>query len=140
MKVVIKEIFKGTYDPSTNQVYNYTIIAQVESEKEIKIFDLYGYDLQNYIGKEINCLLYPWIGKKLPGFVIEGEFIGRINLNQNWMKNNKDLDLDAYFGIKTIDGTFLVNTQDVKEFNLKKGEAVKFYADRVDLLSWHPID
>ena len=34
MKLVIEEIFKGAYNPTTTQVYNFTIIAQVESGKE----------------------------------------------------------------------------------------------------------
>lgn len=44
--VIIKEIFKRSYDSFTEAVYNYTILAKVESGKQIEIFDYQGYNLR----------------------------------------------------------------------------------------------
>ncbi|MEJ2250813.1 MAG: hypothetical protein P8Y97_14320 [Candidatus Lokiarchaeota archaeon] len=140
MIVTIKQIFEGSSDSFANVVYDYYIKAILESGKEIEIFDLNCFNLQDYIGKKVDCLLYPWLGKKISNFIIKGKFIGKVSLSSDWLEyNNKYLDLNGYYGIKTLDGIYVIDEIYTKKFELVSGIEVKFFTNRIDLLAWKPL-
>ncbi|KKM90541.1 hypothetical protein LCGC14_1237540 [marine sediment metagenome] len=139
MNIIIKEIFKRSYDPVTEAVYNYTILAQVECGKQIEIFDYQGYNLRRYIGKKIKCLLFTWIKEDPPGFLLKGVYIGKYEKNEDWTQPEGESNLSNYYAIQTSDGIFLINKRSVEKYNLKNGKKVIFYTDRIDLFSWLPI-
>lgn len=138
MIVKLIEFKPGSDDGLISNKQSYSV--ELKSGVKIDLFDFQKYDLRDYLNKEIECLIQPWITLEPPGFEINGKFIGKIKITSDWLKFDKNLDLDVYFGIKTLDGLYLIDIRDIEEFNLKVGSNVKFYADRIDLLSWRPIE
>ncbi|MBY9005998.1 MAG: hypothetical protein KGD63_04500 [Candidatus Lokiarchaeota archaeon] len=120
--------------------YEQSYIVQLKSGIQISILDFDKNDLRNYIKKDVECLLELWINSDPPGFLVEGEYIGNLCFKPNWLKSNRYLSLNAYFGIKTIEGVFIIEEEEVKNFNLNKGDNVKFYADRINLVAWYSIN
>ncbi|MFW9970955.1 MAG: hypothetical protein ACFFDF_12225 [Candidatus Odinarchaeota archaeon] len=135
MKILIKEIIGGSTNGKPGAFYDYTIKGLTENSLEIKIFDHEFKDFHKYVNKKIDLLLTPFIDKDPPGFLIEGDFIGGYIVPEEWSDSNKNQELEGLYCILTNYGEFILVEDDVNDFNLKKGEQVKFYADRIDILA-----
>jgi len=144
IEIKVKSIRIGAmYNEKT---YNYWIIGQLNSKKQIKIFDLFGYDLKNYINHKVNCSIQATmldnINKKINinDPFVKGDFLQKISIPSNWIKLDKAIRDSNWYGVQNNDGIFYINTSELQDLNLKKGDTIEFNVGRFDLLAWNPIE
>jgi hypothetical protein len=108
MKVLIKKVGKGPAD----MPYDYWILGQLESGKEIEIRDYDDFNLRDNTNQWIDCLL---IANNLvilnsftsSPFIFEGKFLGRYPLPPKWENHRKNLINEDFYAIKIPDGIFI---------------------------------
>ncbi|MFX1340713.1 MAG: hypothetical protein ACFFDK_19035 [Promethearchaeota archaeon] len=149
MKVLLKNVDIGSeYD---DKVYDYWIVGQLNSGKQIEIFDAAPFDLRKYESKTIECLIVAtfvevvYNSDNVDEIIINGTFLGKYSLDDKWENisegGNKIYELvSEWYAIKTDDGIFLL-TLSKKELNsMKEGDIIFLKVGRYDLLAWYPID
>ena len=72
--------------------------------------------------------------------VVSGSFVKNYMIPLEWSKYDNSLILCGWMGVKTKDGIFFVEPEEIKEVTLNDGDYIIFNATRFDLLAWHPIE
>jgi len=144
MKVLIKDVKIGAkYE---GKIYDFFILGQLKSGLQIRIFDLFGYDLRQYINLKVNCSIQAIIIENINNNIninnpfVKGIFVQQISIPLSWIKINSEIRDSNWYGVQNNDGIYFINPSDLQNLNLKKGDIVEFNVGRFDLLAWHPIN
>ncbi|MFW9970369.1 MAG: hypothetical protein ACFFDF_09230 [Candidatus Odinarchaeota archaeon] len=150
MKIYIDKVNPGSTYMET--IYDYRIYGKTESGFEIIIFDD-KYDLRNYQGKTIECLINAILPQEIDKKYesketdprhpqIEGSFIGKYAIPKKWKPCEKQNDLlyavDRH-AVETKDGIIIIDTDEYVN-SLNKGDHITFTVGRLDLMAWLPLE
>jgi len=125
------------------KIYDYWILGKLNSKKQIKIFDLFGYDLRNQINRKVECAIQPCIlynettKINLNKPYIKGIFVHKVFIPSNWIRCEKTVGESNWYGVQNEDGIFFIHVNDLQVLNLKKGDFIEFNVGRFDLLAWY---
>ncbi|MHA2009672.1 MAG: hypothetical protein ACXABO_14415 [Promethearchaeota archaeon] len=128
------------------KIYTLWIIGQLKGRKKIKIFDLFGYDLRDYINHKVKCAiqaaLIQNINKNLDTkkTILKGTVVQNLSIPPNWIKEDNAVRIKNWIGVQNDDGIFFINNDDLLNHKLKKGDHIEFNVNRFDLLAWNPIE
>ena len=149
MKILVKKVYPGTtYE---EKIYDYSILAGTETGLEIVLFDRERFDLRQYEGKIVNCLINAFYPKIVSGNelnrkykpehpIIRGIFIGDYNIPDFWLEYEDSLILEGWYAVKNADGVFIIDPNDFQYPSINVDDEIIFTVGRLDLLAWHPLD
>jgi len=147
MEVLLKDVGIEGMDPYSEDVYEYSVVLQLESGKKITIGEYSGEDLNPYIGKKIKCLiglggvevidisLNPNVNL-LYWSIIKGKYIKQYKIPLEW----KDYSNEIRSVIQTPDGVFILGFLNLEKFKIKDGDEIIVDIKRYDLLEWYIIN
>lgn len=148
MKIKFEKVDCGaTYQGKT---YDFWINGKTESGLKVVLY-VDGFDLREYEGKVVDCLILAFMAQDINSIdenethdlhhpIIKGKYLGSYKIPDEWLKCEKDLLLEAYYGIQTQEGIYLIELIDIEGLSIKKGEDIIFTVGRLDLLAWLPIE
>lgn len=148
MRILFEKVNIGaTYQ---EKVYDFWIHGKSKSGEKIVIYDD-GFNLQEYKGKIINCLVLAFMAqiinpkeesKKYDPYhpIIKGQYLGEYSISEEWLQCDEDLSLEGYHGIQSVDGIFLLEPTELQDASIKKGDEIIITVGRLDLLAWLPIE
>ena len=153
MKVYIKDIETRTYDPYEDKIHSFKILGQLENSRMVKIRDLRPFDLRNFIGKVVDCLISVSVmgyinaiqesdEKNISSPVIRGKYLGEYTIPEKWkqckgFKNIQGKHAIDYYGV-----VFLITQRDFQRQNIevKIGDEIIFQAGGLELKAWLPLE
>ena len=149
MKVLINEVNPGTV--YKGKISDYWISGILENGKEIEIFDFIPYDLRKYVNMKVECLIIPLIAdintsiKDIKDTNLIGTYLGKYTIPSKWKKKRRSWYFKLILkkelvAIKTYDGVFIISSDYIKNFNIKKGDELYLKVGRYDLVAWHQIE
>jgi hypothetical protein len=93
MKVLIKKVGISTFNPDTDDIFDFWILGQLQNRREIKIFDNLPFDLRDKEEQEIECLLFMTLSgipvdsiteDKLETPILKGSYLGKYKISDKW--------------------------------------------------------
>jgi len=152
MRLFIKKVRMNTYNPDTNESFDFWINGVLQSKKEIEILDNLPYDLRNKENKEIECLLFMVINplpiedtaeEELTTLIFDGLYLGEYNLPEKWVIPNlfkiKYDDTDIFHAVQVDNDIFIIAPRNLEYYSVKKGEKFTFEAILFELWAWEQI-
>jgi hypothetical protein len=149
MKIFIEKVeIRNEYSDGT--IVELGIIGKTESGKEIEIFDDELFDLREYEGQWIECLIYGARGSEEEKYAVKGVFLRHYQIPQKMIEetrlppNYKRLGFprDKFLSprerpaIKTEDGVILI----YPERKLRDHTNTTYYISIYKLKAWYPVD
>lgn len=115
--------------------------------------ETYDFDLREYQGKVVDCLIEAFMPQDINSIdeneeydprhpIIEGKYIGKYELPKKWepCKDKNEflykINLEA---VETKDGIMIIDSNDFK-IPVNKGDIIIFTVGRLDLNAWLPIE
>lgn len=155
MRVLIKKV---EYDEVSREgptiIHSFWIYGLLKNGREIKIFDSVTFDLRKYENQELDLLIFCKLsnipndainGDELYYPVLEGEYLGEINIPDNWKigwrfkPKNKENPI-IFHAIRTENVILIIKPNNIKNYSVKYGDKFKFKVIRFDLMAWEPIE
>lgn len=153
MKVIIKEIKKSGYDPQEDKIYSFLILGELENGRVVSIRDERPYDLRNYLGKTLDCLIWISFMSKINSIkenddinikspIMRGKYLGEYNISNKWEKCEDFNRFSGYHAIDYEGMIFLISPRDFERqsVQIKHGEEIIFQAAGLELVAWLPIE
>ena len=122
------------------------IIVKLENGQEIELYHQGHHDFRKYIGKTLDCLIYPSsiknINKPLDPrrLSLEGIYIGKYDIPSKFKRGNIESFSGRTDAVKTDIDIFIIGYKIAEDLGLKKGDKIKFNFTRYYLLDWVPIE
>ncbi|MFX1553853.1 MAG: hypothetical protein ACFFBV_07990 [Promethearchaeota archaeon] len=152
MKVMIKKVGISTFNPDTDEIFDFWILGRLQTMREIRIFDNLPYDLRDMENQEIDCLLFMTLSgipvdhkteDQLKTPILKGYYLGKYKLSDKWripkyIKLKYD-HIKEFHAIQVENDIFLISPSDIEYYSVKKGEEFTFQAIEFELLTWNPI-
>ncbi|MHA1986969.1 MAG: hypothetical protein ACW98D_10050 [Promethearchaeota archaeon] len=142
----------STFNPDTDEIFDFWILGQLHNRREIRIFDNLPYDLRDMENQEIDCLLFMTLSgilvdhtteDQLKTPILKGYYLGKYKISDKWRIpeyiNLKYDRIKEFHAIKVENDIFLISPSDIEYYSVKKGEEFTFQAIEFELLAWNPI-
>lgn len=153
MKVTIKDVKVSGYDPYEDEVFRFTILGQLENSRMVKIRDIKPFDLRNFIGKVVDCLINVSVmgyinaiqesdEKNSKSPVLRGKYLGEYKIPEKWEQCKGYKIVQGKHAIEYDGMIFLITQRDFQRQNIEVeiGDEIIFQAGGLELKAWLPLE